>query len=770
MSVRHYPSGGDRPRMAEHFNMVLGILLFCSVLALGACMGIPGNGAVIFHLVPHGYKGEVPPPAAPASPLEPAEEFSPFSYMYNAVSGKGSHSRLEDGDSSGKVKGSYSLTHKDGNKRMVDYTASGNGFFATIRTNEHGIIPGSNPADVSVLGLEGASVLHDVLPSASAGKAIEPVQSPPSPFSFMYTAGAGTGSTSRSENGDETGNVKGSYSLKDEDGRQRIVKYTAGLDGFMAKIQSNEPGVEPGSNPADVEFLSIPGVAAIPAAAPASPASDVAPVRAAVPAPPASVPELSAPPSPFSFMYTAGAGTGSSSRSESGDETGNVKGSYSLKDEDGRQRIVKYTAGLDGFMAKIQSNEPGVEPGSNPADVEFLSIPGVAAIPAAAPASPASDVTPVRAAVPAPPASVPELSVPPSPFSFMYTAGAGTGSSSRSESGDETGNVKGSYSLKDEDGRQRIVKYTAGLDGFMAKIQSNEPGVEPGSNPADVEFLSIPGVAAPASPASDVAPVRAAVPGPPASVPKLSAPPSPFSFMYTAGAGTGSTSRSESGDETGNVKGSYSLKDEDGRQRIVKYTAGLDGFMAKIQSNEPGVEPGSNPADVEFLSIPGVAAIPAAAPAPAAPALAAAVKTPAASVPLMAEPNPFAFMYTADAGKGSSSRSESGEAGAKIKGSYSLHHASGHQRTVDYSANGKGFIASIKSNEPGVKPGDNPADVTIYSLPEVAAAVAQPDSKADTMSKPISAKELFAAAKYAPVSPSKLANYVWHPKAIVVEQ
>ncbi|XP_076365186.1 uncharacterized protein LOC143254233 isoform X2 [Tachypleus tridentatus] len=653
MSVRHYPSGGDRPRMAEHFNMVLGILLFCSVLALGACMGIPGNGAVIFHLVPHGYKGEVPPPAAPASPLEPAEEFSPFSYMYNAVSGKGSHSRLEDGDSSGKVKGSYSLTHKDGNKRMVDYTASGNGFFATIRTNEHGIIPGSNPADVSVLGLEGASVLHDVLPSASAGKAIEPVQSPPSPFSFMYTAGAGTGSTSRSENGDETGNVKGSYSLKDEDGRQRIVKYTAGLDGFMAKIQSNEPGVEPGSNPADVEFLSIPGVAAIPAAAPASPASDVAPVRAAVPAPPASVPELSA---------------------------------------------------------------------------------------------------------------------PPSPFSFMYTAGAGTGSSSRSESGDETGNVKGSYSLKDEDGRQRIVKYTAGLDGFMAKIQSNEPGVEPGSNPADVEFLSIPGVAAPASPASDVAPVRAAVPGPPASVPKLSAPPSPFSFMYTAGAGTGSTSRSESGDETGNVKGSYSLKDEDGRQRIVKYTAGLDGFMAKIQSNEPGVEPGSNPADVEFLSIPGVAAIPAAAPAPAAPALAAAVKTPAASVPLMAEPNPFAFMYTADAGKGSSSRSESGEAGAKIKGSYSLHHASGHQRTVDYSANGKGFIASIKSNEPGVKPGDNPADVTIYSLPEVAAAVAQPDSKADTMSKPISAKELFAAAKYAPVSPSKLANYVWHPKAIVVEQ
>nr|BAE44187.1 cuticular protein [Tachypleus tridentatus] len=625
--------------------MVFRIILFCSMLALGASTGFPPGGAPIFlHLVPHAYKPAAAPPVAPPvapAPAAPVGEPSPFSFMYSAVSGKGTHQGSESGQSSGKVTGSYSLTHKDGKRRKVDYTASKTGFSALIHTNEQGIKPGENPADVKILSLEGAAAIPQVTVEGAAG----PAQAPPSPFSFMYTAAAGAGSSSRSESGDTGGNVKGTYSLDDEDGRKRIVDYTAGSEGFMAKIQTNEPGIVPGANPNNVEILSIPGVAAIPAAAPAAPA----------PSAPAAVPALTAevfgPPSPFDFMYTAAAGTGSSSRSESGDTSGNVKGTYSLDDEDGRKRIVDYTAGAEGFMAKIHTNEPGIVPGANPNNVEILSIPGVAAIPAAAPA--------------------------------------------------------------------------------------------------------------PSAPAAAPAPALTA---------EVFGPPSPFSFMYTAAAGAGSSSRSESGDTSGKVKGTYSLDDEDGRKRIVDYTAGAEGFMAKIQTNEPGIVPGANPNNVEILSIPGVAAIPAAAPAAPAPAAPAAAPAPAATLPQIGDISPFSFMYTADAGKGSSSRSETGDAGIKVKGSYSLKHPSGHQRIVDYSANGAGFLASVKSNEPGVEPGADTADVKYLPLSEVFVPAPAPASVPAPAPGPISAKELFAAAKHAPVSPAKLANYVWYPTSIVIDQ
>ncbi|XP_013773455.1 trans-splicing factor Raa3, chloroplastic-like [Limulus polyphemus] len=451
--------------------MVFRIILFCSMLALGASTGFPPGGApIVLHLVPHAYKPVAAPPVAPPvapAPAPPVGEPSPFAFMYSAVSGKGAHQRSESADPSGKVSGSYSLTHKDGKQRKVDYTASKSGFSALIHTNEQGIKPGENPADVQIIALEGAAQI----PKVGVVGATGPAEAPSSPFSFMYTAAAGAGSSSRSESGDSSGNVKGTYSLDDEDGRKRIVDYTAGTEGFMAKIQTNEPGIVPGANPNNVEILSIPGVAAIPAAVPA-PAAPVA-------GPAAPTAAVSGPPSPFSFMYTAAAGAGSSSRSESGDSSGNVIGTYSLDDEDGRKRIVDYTAGTEGFMAKIQTNEPGIVPGANPNNVEILSIPGEAAIPAAVPA-PAAPTAPVSG---------------PSPFSFMYTAAAGKGSSSRSESGDAGAKIKGSYSLKHPSGHQRIVAYSANGEGFMASVKSNEPGVEPGADTADVKYLPLPEVA-----------------------------------------------------------------------------------------------------------------------------------------------------------------------------------------------------------------------------------------------------------------------------------
>lgn len=63
--------------------------------------------------------------------------------------------RREDSDDTGAVRGSYGYTDANGLYRIVDYVADDNGFRATIRTNEPGLVEPSpatgevaNPADV----------------------------------------------------------------------------------------------------------------------------------------------------------------------------------------------------------------------------------------------------------------------------------------------------------------------------------------------------------------------------------------------------------------------------------------------------------------------------------------------------------------------------------------------------------------------------------------------------------------------------------------------
>jgi len=81
------------------------------------------------------------------------------------------------------------------------------------------------------------------------------------------------------------------------------------------------------------------------------------------------------------------------------------------------------------------------------------------------------------------------LPEPISPYSFGYTADAIDGSSSRQESSDGSGVVRGSYSVLSAVGGKRIVNYIADENGFRAQIQTNEFGTE-AKNPADVTLLS----------------------------------------------------------------------------------------------------------------------------------------------------------------------------------------------------------------------------------------------------------------------------------------
>ena len=62
-------------------------------------------------------------------------------------------------------------------------------------------------------------------------------------------------------------------------------------------------------------------------------------------------------------------------------------------------------------------------------------------------------------------------------YAFGYNILDPKGASNfRKEQGDASGNMAGSYGLKDVDGRERIVQYVADKGGFRAKILTNEPG------------------------------------------------------------------------------------------------------------------------------------------------------------------------------------------------------------------------------------------------------------------------------------------------------
>lgn len=56
----------------------------------------------------------------------------------------------------------------------------------------------------------------------------------------------------RNEQGDQNGNVKGTYGYTDAQGLYRVVEYVADENGFRANIRTNEPGVDGKESPADV--------------------------------------------------------------------------------------------------------------------------------------------------------------------------------------------------------------------------------------------------------------------------------------------------------------------------------------------------------------------------------------------------------------------------------------------------------------------------------------------------------------------------------------
>ncbi|GFY47836.1 cuticle protein 10.9 [Trichonephila inaurata madagascariensis] len=483
------------------------------------------------------------------------------------------------------------------------------------------------------------------------------VQAQPSPYAFNYEAEG----SARQESADASGKVTGSYTVTNEDGSVRVVKYIADDQGFRADIDTNEAGTK-SSNPANVALKSAFVEPAAPAQAPKRYAAPVqiAPVKIAPQVNAYSGGQYEQTPMQYNLGSNGGAYSfnyqsqledgGSSSRSESSDGSGKVSGHYSLSVADGRRRQVDYSSGAEGFQAKIDTNEFGTKSDS-PANVQFYSSAPQPAAPAATSYAQSSSfqqqkqvktyaAAPIQqqAIQPATFAAAPIKQQPaqsyaqydskPSPYAFSYDAQLEDGSSSRTESADASGKVVGSYSLSTADGRQRTIHYTADHEGFRASVDTNEFGTQADS-PADVQFNSNAPKQAPVSTYSagqfSQQRIPAAFPAQQSQISSGSQTKSafqsqasyqgqsamqyntgaeqyaPFAFNYVAEGEDGSSSRSESGDGTGKVVGSYSLSVSDGRKRTVDYLADQGGFRANINTNEHGTKSDS-PADIQLYS------------------------------------------------------------------------------------------------------------------------------------------------------------------------
>ncbi|XP_064488772.1 pro-resilin-like isoform X2 [Ornithodoros turicata] len=563
---------------------------------------------------------------------------------------------------------------------------------------------------ISFAVIVGADFFHTRGPATFVQ--FQPYRVSPSGYSFVYSGVHPGGGSFHKESSDTSGNVAGSYGLKDADGRYRAVSYVADGAGFRASVQSNEPGLG-AQNPSHVSIVkggqpSVPG-------APASLYTFSVPSHAAgVPG------AFSTAGASGSYNFAYGDPSSGPWQTESGDNSGSKSGSYGLQDSDGRVRTVKYVADAGGFRASVSSNEPGVESDS-PADVVVSkqaelslsasdSVQGHSAYQTDSPSGvrPSEDSGPTRTGYGTSDAS--------GNYNFAY--GDTSGGSWQQESGDASGSKSGSYGLADVDGRVRTVNYVADAAGFRATVNSNEPGVESGS-PADVD-LSKEGEHHLQAPSYKHSEPLTAPESHDASATGSDALPGPVSTGYGTTDGTGGYSFSygdtssgpwqrEVGDAT-NKLGSYGFTGPDGHTRTVSYTADDEGFHATITSNEPGVED-KNPADVKLMkseaSTPEAYGLGFVQPRTSV--------TPTGSVEghgashIQTGTGGYSFSY-GDTSSGPWQR-EAGDATNKL-GSYGFTGPDGRTRTVSYTADDEGFHATITSNEPGVED-KNPADVKL---------------------------------------------------------
>ncbi|CAO1317648.1 unnamed protein product [Diamesa hyperborea] len=465
-----------------------------------------------------------------------------YKYGYDTGNDGGSYAKQKS-TAANQVEGYYGYPNVEGNIVNVKYTAADTGFLVTGgslsvpngllnagSTKSAGSGQGSGSSWQKNQGGNSQAASHSGASSNDA--AID------GSYSFSYNAG----DSSRQESSDASGNVIGQYAYTNEAGNHDLT-YVAGADtGFL---------VTGGSLSVPNGLLNAGSTKSVgsgsswqqnqggnsQAASWDSSSNDAATDGS------------------YSFSYNSG----DSSRQESSDASGNVKGQYAYTNEAGNHDLT-YVAGADtGFL--VTGGSLSVPNGLLNAGATKSAGSGQVSgsswqqnqggnSQAASWDSSSNDVATDGS------------------YSFSYNAG----DSSRQESSDASGNVKGQYAYTNEAGNHDLT-YVAGADtGFLVtggslsvpngllnagSSKSAGAGQSSGSS-----WQQNQGGNSQAASSSSASSNDAATDG-------------SYSFSYNAG----DSSRQESSDVSGNVKGQYAYTNEAGNHDLT-YVAGADtGFL-----------------------------------------------------------------------------------------------------------------------------------------------------------------------------------------------
>merc|ERR1712141_789694 len=367
------------------------------------------------------------------------------------------------------------LHHRQGHS--LEVTPLGNGLYgapAELPSYGEEDLPGYGVEELPAYNIPAAASA----PSASVASSSSVMMLMDPSYSFEYKSE----DSERVEDADSTGSITGQYGYKTAGGNDILVKYSAGADtGFVIE------------NKDDL------------AAALERSAAEAALVKAKPYTGEVVEVEYSGPnteDSSYSFAYK-----GSDKAQQEESAAGDVKGSYSFKTEDGQEFTVKYTSGVGGFVVE---NIEDLLAQTNPQSAEYQAVLAEHAAIAAERQSLASEAqrkstgntnspaaeTYVHNEIEAEPYNHEEIEaesyideqvayvhneIAAEPYIHeAESAGNGGGAMDSSfmfnavgddhefmETADPAGERTGSYSYVNPDGKNILVKYSAGKDGFV---------------------------------------------------------------------------------------------------------------------------------------------------------------------------------------------------------------------------------------------------------------------------------------------------------------
>jgi len=299
----------------------------------------------------------------------------------------------------------------------------------------------------------------------------------------------------------------------------------------------------------------------------------------------------------YSFKYDAEF----SSREESADGYGNIKGKYAYTNELGSTIIVEYSAGADkGFVIE---NEDKME--LDVAEAREAVVYADMAIEAF------NEEKEVEEPVEQASIYFKQPTINPDDWiqskAYSYSVSGANEDLIRSETADENGAVTGTYTIPDVNGDPIVVKYRAGpLTGFIIEnfdeVQSRTDPASAPTAPVNQDSIQITPVLVPEpiiSYAKDPIPSVTVQPIEP-FVDPLHEENSDrsYKFSHVSEPEDGSILRQEESDADGNIKGKYSYVNAEGNTIEVKYKAGADiGFVVENEEELKGsVEKATNEA------------------------------------------------------------------------------------------------------------------------------------------------------------------------------